>query len=680
MIDCDFASSKRYEVIHMVREKYGEQNVAQVMTFGCLQSKAAIDAIGKVLGYDIPTKNEIKKKLKDGKRIDETLVNDKELMKEYRDLIIPCSRLEGMPRSTSLHAGGLVICPQGHEITEYAPLMLSKENELAVQCTKHTVEDVGLVKYDFLATSVLDIINDCIKDIGSSFYDFKWNYEDKDVWDYICTGQTDGMFQTESEFMTKIIMKVQPHNIEELCAVISLGRPDTKDEVDPYAAVKNGLEKPNYYDPLLESTLKETYGKMIYQETFMNIAKVYAGYSDGEADKLRKGLGKKDRTLVKIEADKFYQRAVDLGRPESTCRQLADILAEKGGYCFNKSHGIAYAIISYWTAYLKYHYPLDFMASMLNNQKKETGQVDYDDISKYINSCTEMGITIRHPDINITGNKFTVDKATNSIMFGFDLLKGTGKKCVRRVIKDRPYESFEDYMARTGIDLNKSDTIALIKSGSFNKLVNHSKHDLFKYFYSVRFNAGKDDVKPLTTVNKTQIKFILDNGLAKPDEVTDKSLMLKRINQYRKSQGWLEFKEKYMSGNELNWEMETLNTFLSGDPFENVILPNWEDLNIEESGTIGGVITYIKKVTIKNGRSAGKKMGFININTDYGVIDTVVFNKNWEEYEDILTVGNTIVVLGKKTDDFNCTLNSVETLEKYLIRTNYLYKENYEED
>lgn len=675
-IDIDFASSKRYDVIHMVREKYGEQNVAQIMTFGCLQSKAIIDSVGKVLGYSVAERAEIKKKLTDGKRIDETLINDPELMKEHRQLINYCARLEGLPRSTSLHAGGLVICPQGHSITEFAPLILSKEGELAVQCTKKTVEKVGLVKYDFLATAVLDIINDCIQNIGSTFYGFKWDYSDEKVWDYICTGDTAGMFQTESEFMTDILMKIQPRSIEELCAVISLGRPDTMGEVDPYVAVKSGEREPYYYDDLLKPVLEKTYGMMIYQETFMNIAKVYAGYTDGQADDLRKGLGLKDRKLVKAEADKFYERAIDLGRSKEVCRELADILMEKGGYCFNKSHGIAYSIISYWTAYLKCHYPLEFMASTLNNQKKETGQVDYDGVSKYISSCRNTGIAILPPEVNTTTSEFTPNYDSHSVTFGFDLLKGASKKCIKAIMSHRPYSSFEDYVDRTGLYLNKTDTITLIKSGALDSLSDYSKHDMFKYFFSKRFELGDETPKPLTKINKTNIKFILDNGLASPDEVEDKELCLERINNYRKSVGWGEFQEKYLTGSELNWEMETLNTFLSGDPFEGVILPNWEELDYEVNGTIGGVIQSVKKVVTKKGKNPGQKMGFLNVNTKYGVVDVVVFPTMWEEHEDILTLGNTITVFGKKTDDLKCQMFSAEILSDYLIRTSYLYKES----
>lgn len=674
-IDIDVASSTRYDVIHMVREKYGAENVAQIMTFGCLQSRAILSAVGKVLNYDIPTIDQIKKELQDGIRIEDSLLNNPEIMAEHRQLINYCARLEGLPRSTSLHAGGVVICPQGHKMTEYAPMMISKEGELAVQCTKKTVEKVGLVKYDILATLVLDIVADCIKSIGQTFYSFNWNYDDEKVWDYICTGKTQAMFQTESNFMTEILLKIQPRSIEELCAVISLGRPDTMGEVDPYVAVKTGQKDPVYYDVLLKPTLEGTYGMMIYQETFMNIAKVYAGYTDGQADDLRKGLGLKDKKLVKAEADKFYDKSIDLGRPPAICRQLADILAEKGGYCFNKSHGIAYSIISYWTAYLKYYYPLEFMASVLNNQRREGGQVDYDGVAQYITAARDMGITILPPDINTTNTKFTINKESNSVVFGFNLLKGVSKKCIESLEKDGPYTSFEDYVERTGLSLNKTDTISLIKCGSFNSISKLPKKTMFKYFYSKRFDGKLEEVKPLTRINKNNVQFILDNGLASPTEVEDKELCLTRINKHRKSAGWVEFEKKYMAGTELNWEMQTLNTFLSGDPFDGVILPDWSALNIGDFGTLGGVITGVKKLTIKKGKSSGQKMAFINLKTDYGIMDIVAFASAFSNYEDMMVVGNTITVMGEKTDELNCTMSEALTLGEYLVKTKMLYKE-----
>lgn len=669
-IDTDFASSCRYEAIHMARKEYGEENVAQVMTFTNMQAKAIIDAVGKVMKVDKCELKHLKDLLVDGKPISETLVGNPKVPKELQKLVKYCGRLEGLPRSTSLHAGGLVICPQGHSMSEYTAMTLSKEGEIAVQCTKETVEQVGLVKYDFLATSVLDIINDTVKSIGSSYYDFEYDYEDEKVWDYICSCEQDACFQTESEMMKSIIKKIKPRSIEELCAVISLGRPDTMGEVDSYAKRKEGIEDVEYYDDILKPVLEPTYGTMIYQETFMQIAKVYAGYTDGEADKLRKGLGKKNKDLVKAEADKFYHKAIELGRPKDVSRKLADIMSEKGGYCFNKSHGIAYAIVSYMTSYLKYYYPVEFMTSVLNNQKKpETGAIDFDSVKKYIKSANDMGIEVNGTDINISKEQFVPDSQNKRILYGFGLVKGLTSSGVQTIMENRPFSSYKDFINRIGLELSKSDVIALIKSGSFDYISGSTKEKMFKYYFSVRFDNKKEEKKPINKANKTHVKWLLDNGYITPEQQDDKESCTIIINKARKKLAWEEFEDKYCQGTELDWEMETLNAFLSGNPFEGVKLPDWSIVKKDSVGFLGGTVLTAKETTVKKGKQAGQKMMFINIDTKYGVADIVVFPREFVKYKDLLKAGHCLVCKINKQGDLKGVLNSCETLSSYLEKT-----------
>lgn len=654
----------------MARKEYGEENVAQVMTYTNMQSKAIIDAIGKILDVDKQSKERLKELIIVGKSIKHSLVGNPKVPQELRKFVEYCARLEGLPRSTSLHAGGLVICPQGHSMSEYSALTLSKEGEIAVQCTKETVELVGLVKYDFLATAVLDIINDTLKSIGSSYYDFKYDFDDVKVWDYICTCEQDACFQTESELMKGIISKIQPKSIEELCAVISLGRPDTLGEVDVYRDRKNGLEEVSYYDDILKPILEPTYGTMIYQETFMQIAKVYAGYTDGEADKLRKGLGKKDKSIVQQEANKFYDRAIALGRPEKISRQLADIMSDKGGYCFNKSHGIAYAIISYMTSYLKYYYPLEFMTSVLNNQKKpETGAIDFDSVKKYMISARDMGINIQGTDINKSQDMFVFDNKTNTILFGLGHVKGLSQNGIDVILANKPFSSFKDFLDRVGIEPNKSDVIALIKSGAFNNITSTSKMNMFKAYYSLRFDNKKEDSKPISTINKTHIKKLLDGGYITPEDSTNKEYCVNLINKIRKSQGWKNFQEKYCQGTELDWEMETLSAHVSGDPFDNVVLPNWNKVSTKDIGYVGGVIISVKETVVKNGESKGQKMAFLNLSYKDKIYDIVVFSKKYLEYKPLLKTGNCIVCKVQKSGETSGSLVGCTTLIDYLEKT-----------
>lgn len=669
MIDTDFASSARYYAINKVREKYGNEYVAQVMTFTNLQSKAIMAAIGKCMDIDENIINSYKDRLIEGKRISECKLVDSKTNEKEKKFIEYCSRLEGLPRSTSLHAGGVVICPDDMHMEHFSALMLSKDGETAIQCTKETVEEIGLVKYDFLATATMDIIADTIKSVGYDYYNYKFDFEDEKVWDYICTGDTGATFQTESNFMTEILKKVQPRNIEDLCAVISLGRPDTVGFTDDFVAIRKGEKEPDYYDELLEPVLKNTSGLMLYQENVMKIAKVFAGYSDGEADKLRKGLGKKDKNIVKQEADKFYNRSLSLNRNAKHAKRLADVMSTMGGYLFNKNHGISYALVSYMTFYLKYYHPLEFMTSVINNQKKDNGSTNFDKVNRYLKFSKNMGIKIINPDINYSSELFVAYHKENAIMYGFSHIKGLSSNGVQLIMENRPFSTYCEFIDKCGLDMSKSDVIALIKSGAFNKICGNDKLDLFKYYYKFRLNNGKETkYKPIKIINKTHIQNMIDNGLILVTEQGNKQHCIEVLNKYRKQTGWNEFKNDYLKGDELDWEMETLNVHLSGDPFKNVFIPNWDKVDIEEIGYVGGVISTKKEVTVKRGKSAGQKMCFLNISVKDKLFDIVVFADKYRRDYDSLKTGNCIVCQVEKSGELSGSYIKSEMLGDYKKR------------
>ena len=521
-----------------------------------------------------------------------------------------------------------------------------------------------------LGLTSLDYIADTLEMIGSDYYSFEFDYNDQNVFDMISRGDNTGVFQADSNFAQRVLTAVKPHSINELADCVSLGRPDAIQFLKPYVDAKFGGVQVEEIHPQLTKILNRTYGCLIYQEQLMNIFKVFAKFSDGEADKVRKIVGKKQLDLLPEQLDKFKKQALENGYSEDVVDKLVIYINNNVSYSFNMAHAVAYAITSYKTAYLKYHYPVEFMTAIINNQKNENGSTDFDSVLNYIKVAKDSGIKIVGTNINESNHKFVADSANNKIMFGFDLVKGLSQKGIDLIMQERPFVSYKDFINRVGLKLGKGDVIALIKSGSFNTLLGNSKIDLFKYYYLARFNAKKEDKhKPLSIVNKTHIKWLLDNGYITPNDVDKKDECLKIINNIRKKQGWEDFKNKYCKGTELDWEMETLNAHLSGNPFDNVVLPNWDEVLKDDYGYVGGVITNITKTTVKNGKSAGQKMCFVNISYEDKVYDIVVFSKQYQQYEHLLKIGNCIVVKAKKQDELSGSMQSCVTLQDYLQRT-----------
>ena len=460
--------------------------------------------------------------------------------------------------------------------------------------------------------------------------------------------------------MTNVFKQIRPQTIEEFSACIAIGRPDTIQYLEPYKNRKFGLEPITYIHPELEPILGSTYGCIIYQEQILSIVKHFGGFSDGEADVFRKAIGKKIPELVKAQSEKFRTRALEKGYDSDTVQALYDLLVENGSYSFNHGHSIAYALNGYKTAYLKCHYYTLWMAAVLNNTND-----DYEKISSTIKFCKDVGIKVTLPDINKSGFDFTPIKETRTILYGLDMIKGVQKDAIEMIMKNRPFSSFDDFMLRCGLVIDKTSTISLIKSGSLDSLSNKSRSVMLLYYFEKRFADGREDIKPIKNVNKNHVKFMVDNGLVDINRVYEKQEYVDILNEYRREMGWMNFTQTYMQGSELDWEMQTVNSFMSGDPFENVWLPDWDTVDIESIGWVGGVITNVTKTKIKKGKNAGAAMAFVNINTRYGVMDCVVFSEKWLKYQDILKFGATVVVCGQKDGDLNMRLTDAITLEKY---------------
>lgn len=526
-----------------------------------------------------------------------------------------------------------------------------------------------------LGLRTLDIIADALTFIGSDYYSYEFNYEDPNVYEMVSSGDTSSVFQAESNFMTTVFKEIKPKDMFEWSDCIAIGRPDSIKFLKPYVDAKfNGIY-PKEIHPNLTKLLSRTYGCLIYQEQIMNITKVFAGFSDGEADKFRKIVSKKKLDLLPEQLGKFKARCVQNGYTEELAEELAQMLSDNANYCFNMAHSISYAITGYKTAYLKYYHPVEFMASVLNNQQnEEKGGIDYESVSVHIKECERMGIKVIPPYLNKSTEKFTPNTEKKTIMYGFGLIKDVGQSTVETIMKNRPFSSASDFIKRCD-SCDKTSMIALIKAGSVDEITKSSRFNVLKMFFSHRFDTGKENAKPIKNINKNHIKFLLDNGYISPDESTDKEECLLIFNRKRKMKAWEEFQDKYMLGTELDWEMETVNSFVSGNPFEGVEMPHWEEVPVGSKGWIGGTVRNVKKTKVKNGKNKGAPMAFVNIDTIYGTMDCVVFTNKWLEFQDFLKFGKNVMVNGEKQGELNMIVEKAIFLEEYkaILRRSKMY-------
>lgn len=637
----------------MIKDKWGHDKVAQICTFGSLQSKSVIDSIGKVLGIPYSVTTEIKKYIPDGTSLKDALVGNiklQEYQEIYPKLFNYALRLEGIVRGISVHAGGIVVAPESKDINDFCAIALSKDKEEITQLEMHNVEEVGLVKMDLLGLSYLDIISDTLKMLGIDKDEFDRNLDlnDKKTYELLQSGNTDAVFQLESSGMKDVCVKLKPESIYDLSATVALYRPDSMKFLDHYIARKNSQEEIEYIHPDLEKILDKTFGLAIYQENLMNISKVFAGFSDGEADELRKGLGKKDKSIVKEQAEKFKNRALEKGYDKNIVDQLEKILLDAGGYGFNQAHAVAYGLTSYVTAYLKAHYPVEYMCSVLTNQRKDNGQADFEKVGQYISGLADMGIEIKNPCVNISNREFTPNG--NSIIYGLDLIKGLNKSTIDYILECRPFSNFEDFINRStnysGID--KTSIISLIKSGAFD-FTNRTRQELLLQYSQIRFESGIEDIKPIKNINKKHIEELLKEKKILPYQAEDKELCLKIFNKSRLEKFKQKWQETVMEGDETTWEFQTISQSLGGNPFKGYQLPSWE--SYEEgfpSAEIFGVVTSISKTKIKRGSQKGMTMAFVKFSTPEGIREGIAFASEWYRLQNRIERGKQLVVRGTK--------------------------------
>jgi DNA polymerase-3 subunit alpha len=637
-IDLDFTDRRRDEVINYVAKKYGQDKVAQIITFGTMAARAVVRDVGRALGYPYLFCDKIAKLIPFGFTLDETLAKIPEFRQIYetdekaQKLIDFAKKLEGVARHVSTHACGVVISDQS--LDELVPLQHPTQDDqtIVTQYEMHSIEDLGLLKMDFLGLKNLTIIEDTLSKIFA-IYNKKIDIEnipqtDKATFRIFQKGETIGVFQCESEGFRKYLKQLKPTEFEDIVAMISLYRPGPMQFIPDYIAGKHNKKKIEYLHPKLKPILESTYGVCIYQEQVMKIAQELAGFSLSEADILRKAIGKKIKSLLLQQKDKFIEGCKKNGISEDIALKIWLWFEPFARYSFNRSHACAYAQIAYQTAYLKAHFPVEFMASLLTSEQSDVERVGF-----LIEECKRMGIEVLPPDINESFRNFSVVPQKNQIRFGLLAIKNVGENVVEAIIKERkngPFQSIEDFFSR--IDprvLNKKSLESLIKAGVFDRLAER--------------NLLLTNLEELLEFNRENKKEIITNQRGLFDFFSFKRKL--KLKDAKPATKW----EKIL------WEKELLGLFVSSHPLEDfrkVLEKGALEISkisknlIGKRIRIGGIISRIKKIRTKN----GQPMLFMNVEDFKSKIEAVVFpsiiSKNPSVFQE-----NKIVLISGRVDD-----------------------------
>ena len=658
-IDVDFCYERRQEVIDYVVRKYGKEKVVQIVTFGTMAARMVIRDVGRVLDMPYAAVDRIAKMIPMGQNghnptIKEALTISSDLKKAYdeeedvRYLLDMSQRLEGLPRHASMHAAGVVIGQKA--IDEFVPLSRGSEDAITTQFTMTTIEELGLLKMDFLGLRTLTVIQDAVRNIkqskGIDIDIDHLNMEDQEVYDLLCTGQTDGIFQLESNGMKSFMKELKPRNIEDIIAGISLYRPGPMDFIPLYIKGKEHPETITYDCPQLEKILSPTYGCIVYQEQVMQIVMELAGYTLGRSDLVRRAMSKKKGDVMQRERQNFVYGneeehvpgCINRGIDEKTANKIFDEMIDFAKYAFNKSHAAAYAVVAYQTAYLKCHYPAEFMAALITSVLDRT-----DKVSEYIAHCRKLDIPILPPDINEGYSQFSV--SGNAIRYGLSALKSVGRPVIDAIVAEREahgrYRDLKDFISRlSNKEVNKRTIESFIKSGALDSFPANRRQMMMIY------------VQLIDQVNQE-----------KKSAMTGQMSLMDLLGEEEKKAFDIRYPDvaEYEKEEKLSFEKEVLGIYVSGHPLEDY--QNLMDTNINatthdfiadaETGetvakdqiyyTIGGMIAA---KTVKMTKS-NQNMAFITLEDLLGSLEVVVFPKKYEQYRSILEPDSKILVYGR---------------------------------
>ncbi len=671
-IDVDFCMSRRDEVIRYVAERYGgEDFVAQIITFGQMKAKAVIRDVGRALGLPYPEVDKIAKLVPDQLNI--TLSKALELepkLKELqekepkiRELIKVALALEGLPRHSSTHAAGVVISDK--PMVEYLPLTKGQEGETVTQFDMKCVEKCGLIKFDFLGLKTLTVIDTAvrlIKDhLGEDIDIENLPLDDKATYELLTKADTTGVFQLESSGMKDLIRRIRPSTFTDMIALVALYRPGPLESgmVDQFVDAKHGKVEVKYLLPELEPILKETYGVIVYQEQVMKIAQVLAGYSLGEGDILRRAMGKKKPEEMAAQRERFISGAKEKNIPEDKAKIIFDLMEKFAGYGFNKSHSAAYALIAYQTAYLKAHYLVPFLASLLSNELGNT-----DGVVKFIQECKAQGVPVLPPDINKSSVDFTIED--NKIRFGLAAVKNVGMGAIEAIQEERnkngPFKNFEDFCTRINTrKVNRRVIESLIRCGAFDSL-GHRRSQLMEVIddaLELGHAKGRDRAAGQLSL------FDLMPQDSDDEETNPLGLELPDIPEWSQEEMLAAEKESlgfYITGHPLDpfvKEMERLSSGL-----------NTSNVNTMADGAaigLGGVIRSKKVITTKK----GEQMAFLALEDLHGSLEVICFPKLYQQVRELLDSDAPVFVEGKlkkeeeeKSRTYKIIADSIELLEQ----------------
>ena len=653
-IDVDFCYERRQEVIDYVVEKYGKDCVSQIVTFGTMAARAVIKDVGRVLDLPYAMVDNIAKMVprEIGITIDKALAENPDLKSEYennevvKDLIDKSKRLEGLPRHASMHAAGVLIC--GKPVEDYVPLSTGSDGAVVAQFVMTTLEELGLLKMDFLGLRTLTVIKDAenlIKKHNKGFSIHDIDYSDKGVFDAISTGKCDGIFQLESAGMKSFMKELKPRSLEDLIAGISLYRPGPMDFIPQYIKGKNNQDSVTYACSQLEAILKPTYGCIVYQEQVMQIVRDLAGYSWGRSDLVRRAMSKKKAYVMEQERKNFIygnpdegvKGCVNNGIDEKVAGKIYDDMIDFAKYAFNKSHAACYSVVSFQTAYLKTYYPVEFMAALMTSVIDNTSKV-----AGYIYACKQMNIGILPPDVNESQMEFTVENG--KIRFAMAAIKSLGRPTIQAILKERgengSFISMQDFVTRMSHALNKRAIENFVKAGAFDTF-GHTRKSMMIVSESMLDSAIKHNKDSMTG------QMSLFDFAAEEDKKAFE-IRIPDVAEYTKEEL-------------LGYEKEILGVYVSGHPLDeytgmvNKYITNVSsDFEVDDElgetkardgaiATIGGLIT---EKTIKTTKK-GQLMAFLTVEDVVGTVEVVVFPNSFTANRVVIDHAEKVFVTGK---------------------------------
>jgi len=661
-IDTDFCFERRAEVIGHLRQEYGEDHVAQIITFGTMAARAAIRDVGRVLDIPLAEVDRVAKMVPEEINIslDKALEISPDFREKYnssseiRQLIDIARQLEGTPRHASTHAAGVVISKE--PLVNYLPLQRSTdENTVTTQFTMTEVEELGLLKMDILGLRTLTVIGDTLKNIrNSKGIDLDLNeisLEDQKTYELLGRGESTGVFQLESSGMKNILKNLRPQRLEDIIALVALYRPGPLGSgmVEDFIQRKHGITPIIYPHPLLKPILEDTYGVILYQEQVMRIASELAGFTLGQADLLRRAMGKKKPEIIAAQKENFIKGALAKGVNKEKGEEIFELIAHFAGYGFNKSHSAAYALIAYRTAYLKANYPVEFMAALLTSIMDNS-----DKVGSYIEECKKMGIQVLPPDINESGLNFTA--VGDNIRFGLGAVKNVGHNAVEHIIalrEDGPFKNLIDFCERVDLHLvNRRMIESLIKSGAFD----------------------------CTEANRLQLLNALDEcmerGQKRREDQRSGQLSLFDMTKSMEPDFVLPFVSPPSKKELLDMEKETLGFYVSGHPITpykksltflaDCFLKDLKEVNDGEILTVGGIATSVRVTLTKKGEA----MAYLVLEDDTARGEIIVFPKIYSEKSFLLKEEEMLLVkvrVQKEENDFRLFALDILPLPQYYL-------------